>query len=61
MVTGIAQAAFPYQKEGKFLESLRRNSKDLMAITEDFVPLSEEYSIVSFWEEDIVPGLRDVV
>jgi hypothetical protein len=61
MVTGIALAAFPYQKKGELLESLRRNSKDLMAITEDFVPLSEEYSIVSFWEEDIVPGLGDVV
>jgi hypothetical protein len=57
MITGMIKAAFPYQQKSEFLESLRRNSKDLMAITDDFRPLSEQYSITSFWEEDRVPGL----
>jgi hypothetical protein len=61
MVTGMASVAFPFPRNGEFLKALSRNSKDLMAISEDFRPLAKEYSIVNYWEEDIILGFGDVV
>ena len=62
MVKGIASIAF-YNPGARFLKTLTRNSRDLMTIAEDFRHLADQYSIVSFWEEDISTrgGFRAVV
>jgi hypothetical protein len=56
----IAGAAF-LKPPKTYLKALRSNSEALRAISEDFVPLSEKYHITSFWEEDMMPTIQDVV
>lgn len=53
MVKGIASIAF-FNPGAGFLKTLASNSKDLMIIAEDFKHLADQYTIVSFWEEDIL-------
>jgi hypothetical protein len=62
MVKGIASVAF-YNPGAGFVESLASNSKDLMIIAEDFRHLADQYSIISYWEGDILikPGFRGLV
>jgi hypothetical protein len=60
LMTGIASAAFLKPKK-EFIRALKQNSRELEVISEDFRPLAERYSIVSFWEEDMLEGLGLVV
>lgn len=60
VATQLVRAAFLKPKK-EFIEALRRDSEILTKLTDDFVPLAGEYAIVSFWEQDYLPGLRSAV
>jgi hypothetical protein len=60
VATQLVRAAFLKPKK-EFVKALRRDSEILTKLTDDFVPLAGEYAIVSFWEQDYLPGLRSAV
>jgi len=54
-------AALTYRNTSKFLESLRRDSQDLFNLSEDFSPHARKYAIVSYYEGEVHPIIREVV
>jgi len=60
VATRLVRAAFLKPKV-EFIKALMCNSEALTELTDDFVPLADEYAIVSFWEGDYLPSLGSVV
>ncbi|GAP82519.1 putative protein SERAC1 [Rosellinia necatrix] len=60
MIRNIARVVTCWPRPS-FLDVLRRNSEDLYKISEDFLPLSSNYAIISFYEEYAIGIWGDVI
>lgn len=61
VTSNIAGACSPNFRQGLLIGPMRKNSKDLRDVAEDFLPLANDLGIVSFFEEDEVEWLKSVV
>ncbi|KAK4223461.1 Alpha/Beta hydrolase protein [Podospora fimiseda] len=61
LVTNITSSLSPQIKASPFVKALQTHSEELFKITQDFRLLTDNYAIISFYEQDVHPILGDVI